>query len=416
MGTLPADDGSRTFRSLRNRNYRLFFAGQVISVPGTWMQTVGQSWLVLKLSHDSAFAVGLVTALQFVPMLLLGPVAGVMADRYDKRRMLLVTQSWLGLTAAALGAIVLAGTARLWMVYVLAIVYGLGAVMDVPTRQAFASELVGQDDLPNAVGLNSIVFNGARIIGPALAAATIAGLGIGWCFVLNALSFVAALIALGRIDAAALERSIPVPRAKRQIRDGILYAWRVPDLRSQLLLMAVFGTFAYNYPVVLPLLAKRTFAGNASTFSLLTAAMGVGAVIGAVYQARRTRLTGYTTYTMLAVSGAAAAVGAIVPSVWVLGVVMVVVGAANTTIFTNSNTLIQLRAAPEMRGRVVALRALVVLGGAPIGGPVVGALMEATNPRAGLILAAATAALCVVGYGAALRRETAAGTALTVSA
>lgn len=405
----------RTFRSLRVRNYRLFFFGQIVSVPGTWMQTVGLAWLVLKRSDDSSLAVGIVTALQFTPTLLLAAVGGVIADRFDKRRVLMLTQSWLALAAGSLGLLVLSGRDRLWMIYLLAMISGFGNVVDNPTRQSFASELVGREELVNAVGLNSMVFNSARVLGPALAAGVINVVGIGWCFVLNAVSFVAAIVALARMRPSELHRPPRVERARRLVRDGVLYAWRVPELRDNLAVMAVYATLAYNYPVVLPVLAKTTFDGDASTFALLTAAMGIGAVLGGFSQARRVDLTYRALRHALWGATAVCTLATLAPSVALIVPCFLVLGYFNTIAFTTSNTLLQIRAAPEMRGRVVALRTLTVIGGTPIGGPIVGALMQHFGARSGLVLTAATGLFCALWFGVLLTRRDALGAALSTA-
>jgi MFS family permease len=276
----------RTFASLSIRNFRWYFLGQAVSLPGTWMQAIGQSWLVLELT-GSGTAVGLVTALQFLPMLFLAPWGGVIADRFDKRRLLFLTQSTAAILAAVLGIIVVIDVVELWMVYVLVGSLGLVASIDVPARQTFIMEMVGRDSVTNAVSLNSVLVNAARIVGPAIAGALIVTVGIGACFIVNALSYCGILVALVLIRPHELSRATPQPRRRGQLREGIRYAAGERAVLVPLLMMAVVGTFAYEYHVVLPLFARFTFDGDAGTFAAMTAAMGAGAVVGGLLTASR---------------------------------------------------------------------------------------------------------------------------------
>ena len=281
---------SETFRSMRSRNYRLYFYGQLISTSGTWMQTVALAWLVLQMT-GSGFDVGLVTALQFLPMLVISSWGGVLADRLDKRRTLVVTQSGMAVCAAGLAAVTIGGVAQLWNLYLLTLASGCFNAIDNPVRQAFVSEMVGIEDLPNAVSLNSAMFNMSRIIGPALGALVIKVLGVGPCFALNAVSFVAVIAGLLMMRRDELFLGRPVLRAKGQIREGLRYVWANIELRSTILVMAVVGTLAFNFTVVLPLLAKFTFHGDATTYGLLTAIMGAGSLVGALATASWLRPT-----------------------------------------------------------------------------------------------------------------------------
>src|SRR5689334_15560666 len=280
----------QTFASLSVRNYRVFFLGMLVSATGTWMQSVAQGWLVLKLT-GSGTMVGLVTAAQFLPMLLGGVFGGVIADRFDKRRILFVSQSVLGIAAGLLAVVTLTGVVQTWMVFACALLTGCGTVIDNPTRQAFVSELVGPDKVANAVALNSAMFNAARIVGPALAGLLILIAGTGTCFAYNAVSYVAVLISLTLLRPDELHRGKPVARGKGQVRAGLRYAWHMPELRSTILLVAVVGTFALNFTVLTPLLVRFTFDAGPGTLGLLTSLMGAGSLVGALVAAARAKPT-----------------------------------------------------------------------------------------------------------------------------
>lgn len=282
--TTLSDVGRQAFSSLANPNYRRYTRGQAISLAGTWMQMIAQSWLVLELT-GSATALGTVIALQTLPTLLLGPYAGVIADRMDKRRLMIGLQAAMGVLALALGLLTITGVVTLWQVYVLALLLGIDNCFENPARQSFVLEMVGPDDLRNAVSLNSVMVNVARVVGPAIAGIVISLGGIGLCFLLNAASFVAVIVSLVRLDTAALLPSIPAPRAPGQLREGFAYVRSTPALAVPLLMMALVGCLAYEFQVVLPVLAQQTFAGDARTYGFLTAAMGLGAVVGGLYVA-----------------------------------------------------------------------------------------------------------------------------------
>jgi MFS family permease len=375
----------RTFSALGVHNFRLYFMGQVVSVSGSWMQRVAQSWLVLEITGSGA-AVGAVTAFQFLPILLLAPVGGLVADRVDKRKVMLVTQSLAGLIAATLGILVLTDTVELWMVFALALALGLVGSFDNPARNAFVMEIVGRSRLTNAVGLNSVLINSARIIGPAIGGVLIVAVGIGVCFLINSVSYLAFIAALLVMRSEDIERSEPELRRHRQLREAWRYVRTDPVLYVPLVMMGVIGLFAYEFEVVLPLLAKFTFEGGADTFGTMFAAMGVGAVGGGLYTAARgqrpTRSLVWLAYAL----GTAIAVAAVVPALWMEYVVLVFVGAAATAFLTLGNSVLQLNSAPEMRGRVVALRAVAVLGVRPIGAPVVGWIGETLGPRYALAI------------------------------
>ncbi|MHB8592761.1 MAG: MFS transporter [Acidimicrobiales bacterium] len=377
---------SSTFRSLHVRNYRLYFTAQIISVSGTWMQSVAQAWLVLRLAPPARQGVylGLVTALQFLPMLLFGTYGGLIADRVDKRRLLYGTQVSAGLLALALGLLTGAHAVYLWEVFLLATF--LGFVIDNPARQTFVVEMVGRDDLANAVSLNSVVMNSARVIGPAIGGALIAFVGLAVCFEVNAASYLAVIIGLALMRRDELHRSAVVPRAKGQLRDGLRYVWRTPALRDPLLLVAVVGTLAYNFQVVLALLAKFTFHGGAGVYSALTSLMGGGAVIGGLFIASRSRPNIHRLTAVGMVFGLLIVAVALSPVLAVALVVIVPMGALSISFIATANSTLQLQADPSMRGRVMALYAIAFLGTTPIGSPLVGWISQTTSPRVALVV------------------------------
>jgi MFS family permease len=370
----------RTFSSLRVRNYRLFFVGQSISLTGTWIQRVAQGWLVLDLT-GSGTAVGLVTALQFVPLLLLAPLGGVVADRMNKRRLLVLTQGLASLSAATLGAVVLTGVVELWMVYILAFILGVAGSIDNPTRQTFVLEMVGRNQLTNALALNSSLINAARVIGPAIAGALIITVGIGWCFVINAMSYLAVIAALYLMRADELDSAPVQPRRPGQLREGFRYVRSTPAVLTPILMMAVAGTFAYEYQVVLPLLARFTFAGDAQTYATMTSAMGVGAVAGGLYTASRQTRPAVALGRIAALLGTIQIVSALAPNLMVSLVTLVALGAVGVSFIALGNSTIQLTAAPEMRGRVMGIWAVAFLGTTPFGAPVMGWIGEQVGPR-----------------------------------
>ena len=401
--------GARTFRSLHIRNYRLFFFGQLISVTGTWMQTVAQSWLVLNLTN-SGVALGITVALQFLPMLLFGMWGGLLADRSDKRKLLIAMQVAGGLLALILYALVATDTVELWMVYVLAFGLGMVTMIDMPTRQSFVIEMVGPDEVPNAVGLNSAMFNLGRILGPTAAGITIATLGLAPAFLANAISFIPVIAGLMMMRPDELHRRERAQRRRGEVRAGVLYAWRQPTLRSTLLLVGVLGMFGFNFIVVLPLLAKFTFGGEAGLYSAFTALMSFGSLAGALVAAGRSK----PTTGML--GGAGVAFGALMlltslaPTAWVAAVLLVGVGMAMMLFMATANTTLQLNSDPAMRGRVMALYGLLFAGSTPVGGPVMGWVSEAWGPRVGLGIGGAlslAAALAAVGRIRIRRRSAA---------
>ena len=386
-----------TFRSLRIRNYRLFAAGQVVSLTGTWAQRVAQDWLVLELTDNSGVALGVVTGLQFLPVLLFGLYGGVLADRYDKRRLLIGAQAVMAVFALCLAALDLSGAVQLWHVFALAFALGLATAVDTPVRQAFVVEMVGPEDVPNAVSLNSVTFNTARIVGPALAGLAIAAVGTGWVFLANALSYAAVLLGLRAMRADQLQPSPPLAKAKGQAREGLRYVRSRPDLLVVILLVAVVGTFGLNFSVTLALVVKEVFGRGSGSYALLLSALAAGSLLGALASARRTgpprqrRLfLAALTFALLEV-----AVG-LAPSYALMVVLLVPTGAAVLTFSTTANSIVQLGSAPQVRGRVMALYILVFLGGTPLGAPLIGFVADVLGPHAGLLLGGGATALCVL--------------------
>jgi MFS family permease len=388
----PRATAARTFRSLRTRNYRLYFWGQIVSLSGTWLQSVAMSWLVLQLT-GSGLALGLVVGLQFAPMLLAGPWGGVVADRVDKRRMLLVTQSASGGLALVLGLLVVTGAIQLWMVYALAVALGVVNVVDMPTRQAFVMEMVGREDVTNAVSLNSVVVNASRVVGPAVAGLLIATVGVGVCFLANAVSYLAVIAGLMLMRAAELHRDSPAERRRGQLRDGVRYAWSTPELRTPLLMMAAVGALAYNFSIVLPLLASETFGGGPGAYGVMFSLVGVGAVVGGLVFAARGRVSGRLLAGSAVAFGLALWVATVAPTLPVELAAMVPIGAASTVFIATSNSTLQMTSKAEMRGRVMALFMMLFLGSTPIGGPLVGWVAERFGPRAALGMGAAAAVM-----------------------
>ncbi|MGW0043232.1 MFS transporter [Rhodococcus sp. NPDC003348] len=392
-----------TFSSLAVPNYRIYFGGQAVSMIGTWMQSVAQSWLVLQLT-GSGTALGSVVALQTLPVLLFGPYGGVVADRLDKRKLMIGLQTMMGLLALILGVLTVTDTVELWHVYVLAFLLGLNNSFENPARQSFVLEMVGPEDLRNAVSLNSVLVNAARAIGPAIAGLVIATGGLGICFLLNALSFVAVVASLVRLDVAALRPSPPAPREPGQLREGLSYVARTPGLLVPLLMMALVGCLAYEFQVVLPVLARDTFGGDASVYGFMTAAMGVGAVLGGLFVAARGRTGIPALIASAALFGVVIGAAALAPTLWLALVLLVCVGAASVGFLSVGNSTLQLEAAPHMRGRVMALWSVAFLGSTPVGGPIAGAVAEHFGGRVGLLMGA-VACLVAAGLGTLVVRR-----------
>jgi MFS family permease len=376
----------RTFRALTVRNYRLYFTGQVISVSGTWMQMVAQTYLILFRLHGTGVDVAIASGLQFVPLLLFGPFGGLIADRLNKRKVLYATQSSAAVLALTLGLLVSLHAIHLWQVFLLASFLGVVNLFDNPARQTFVSEMVERDLLPNAVSLNSVVMNSARVIGPAIGGVLILTLGVATCFIVNAASYIAVIVALSLMRERELYSSPGVGRKKGQVREGLRYVWSTGDLRSPLISMAIVGIFAFNFTVTLPLLAKFTFHGGAGLYSSFLAAMGAGAVVGGLFTAHRsspsTRLLAFIGLFF----GAAIVAVALAPTTLLAIFFLVPMGAASIAFIATNNSTLQLRADPAMRGRVMSLNAIAFLGSTPIGAPLVGYISDISNPRVSLVV------------------------------
>ena len=411
------------FRSLKIRNFRLFFYGQLISQIGNWITLIAQTLLVLELT-DSGVALGLLAAVQFGPILIFGAFSGLIADRSDKRKLLITVQTFAMVQSFVLGALAFMDSPPVWAIYVVAGFGGLATAFDNPARRSFVVEMVPEAEVTNAVSLNSALMTGARIVGPALGGLLVASLGYGWAFWADGLTYVAVIAGLRLIDPTKL-RSAPVQeRGKGQIRAGLRYAMSMPDLRVPLIMMALIGTLAFNFSTVLPLFTTRDLGGSDLTFSLLMSVVSVGSLAGALAAARRKDLS------VDLVSGGAVAFGismlllALSPNQPVAFAVGVIVGVTSITFMTTSTAIVQLRANASMRGRVLALQAIVFLGSTPIGGPIVGAISEHFGARWALGLGA-LAAMAAGAYGltsvrraqrVALTEDVAAGVAADVAA
>lgn len=377
----------RSFDSLQVPNYRRYFTGQVVSLSGNWMQTVAEVWLILSLT-GSGFAVGITTALQFLPILLAGAWGGALADRFSKRKLLIFTQGAMMLPPLVLFAVTLSGAVQPWMVFALVFVRGSLNAVDNPARQAFVMEMVGPERIVNAVSLNSVIVHSARIAGPALAGVLIATLGVAPCFGLNAATFLVMIWALWSMDGDRLTAPPRADRGKRGVMEAVRYVRATPELGVPLMLMAVVGTLGLNFHVVLPLLARLTFEGGATSYAVLVSAMGVGSVIGALVTGARGQTgLGVIAFSALAFGGMAMT-AAVMPSLAMEIPVLAMLGAASVTFAAAINSTLQLVVSPEMRGRVMALYTVVFLGSTPIGGPLVGWISEAYDPRWALAMAA----------------------------
>ena len=403
--------GRVTFAALSIPNYRRYYSGQAISMIGTWMQMTAQAWLVLRLTHSSSTVLGVIVALQTLPVLVLGPYGGVIADRVDKRRLMIALQSAMGLQALALGLLTLTGVVQVWEIGLLAALLGLNNAFENPARQSFMMEMIGPEHLRNAVSLNSVLVNVARSIGPAVAGILIATVGEGVCFLANAASFVAVVFSLTTMDGHQLSPSTPTPSARGQLREGLRYVRSTPALATPLLMMGLVGCLTYEFQVSLPVMADRGLRVGATGFGFMTAAMGVGAVFGGLLVAARGK-TGLRPLVVAAFGfGVAMALAALAPSLAFELVALAIVGAGSITFMSTGNSTLQLEAAPEMRGRVMSLWFVAFQGSTPIGGPIIGATMAALGPRAGLGVGAATAVLVACAGLLALRRLTLPGSA-----
>ena len=395
----------RTFGSLDTYNYRLFFAGELVSYIGSWMQTMAEAWLVLTLT-GSGVAVGATFACRFAPVLLFGFWGGIVADRFERRKVMIVTQSLMAVLAVILWVIVATGVVQAWMIFALAIALGCVTVVDEPARHAFVEEMVGADKLPNAIALNGAVGNSARITGPAIAGLLIASVGTAWVFFVNAVSFfavVAALLAMRRSEL----RELHITHGRPKAREGLAYAWSLRPIRATIVLVGVVGTLVYNFPTFLTLLAHDTFGGGAALAGFLMAVLGIGTVIGALTAASRAHPTGRTVVGAAALLGASMVVLAFLQARAAVELALIPVGALAVFFGTTSNAHMQIWSEPQRRGRVMSIYMMLTLGSTVVGGPFVGWVCQEWSPRAGLGLAGAATALAALGvslpFGARLR-------------
>lgn len=386
---------NKTFSSLAVRNFRLYFFGQIISLSGTWMQTVAQSWLVLKLTN-SGTALGVVTALQFLPILFFAPVAGLMADRLSKRNLLYFSQSFAGLLALTLGILVATNLVRLWMVDILALGLGFANAIDNPTRQVFYHEMVGKDKIQNAVSLNATLQSITRVSGPALAGILIATVGLAPCFFINAASFAAVLVALFLMREKELFRVPLAIRAKGQLREGFRYVASEPVIRNTLLMLALVGIFTYEFFVTFPLIAKFTLHGGAGTYAVMTTILGLGSSIGGLFAAtRRKNLPKMLIFSCL-LFGLATLVFSVLPNLVLMLAAIFFVGVFSVSFISFTNTTLQMETKLELRGRVMSLWTVAFLGSTAVGGPIIGWIGEHAGPRWGLAVGGFVAVLAAV--------------------
>jgi MFS family permease len=389
--------------SLKIRNYRLFFMGQVVSNTGTWMQRIAQDWLVLSLTGSSA-AVGITTALQFLPMLLFGLYGGVLVDRLPKRPTLLCTQSVMALTGLALAGLTLSGHVQVWHVYLAAFVMGLATVLDNPARQTFVSEMVGPKQLQNAVSLNSANFQSARLIGPAVAGVMITSVGTGWAFLANGLSFAAPITGLLLMRARELHVVERAPRGKGQLREGLRYVAGQPGLIWPIVLVGFIGTFGFNFPVWLSAYADDVFHAGAGAYSLFNTVMAVGSLVGALLAARRGTARLRLLIAAAAAFGALEIVASVAPEYWLFALLMAPIGVFGLTVNVTANTTVQMGTDPAMRGRVMSLFMMVFVGGTPLGAPLVGWMTDTWGARAGFAVGGAVSLVAAVTIGLLLAR------------
>jgi len=388
---------SKAFRALENFNFRLWTAGGLVSNIGTWMQRVAQDWIVLtQLTHHDATAVGIVTGLQFAPQLLLLPWSGLAADRFNQRKLLMLTQASMGVLAAALGILTISGHVRLWHVYVFAFVFGAAAALDAPVRQTFVGELVGDEHLPNAVALNSTSFVVGQMIGPAVAGLVIAKIGTGWAFLLNGLSFGAVLLSMYLLRVHQLRTNARASRGRGGFIEGLRYVWARPDLRSILVMLFLIGTFGLNFPIFISTMAVNVFHADARGFGLLSSMMAIGTISGALLAAGRDMPNFGTLLLSSGVFGIGCTLAAFSPGYWWFAAALAVSGASILTFTNATNSMMQLSTKPHMRGRVMATRVGVGLGGTAMGAPIVGWIANHFSPRWSLGTAAVSAFLAAL--------------------
>jgi len=395
----------QTFSSLKNKNYRLYIIGQAISTVGTFMQMIAQPWLVLQLTN-SGTALGLVLALQYLPILLLSPWGGLLVDRYPKRKILFFTQIALGILSFALGILVATNTVQLWMVYALALGFGLVTMIDTPARQAFIVEMVGKEELKNAITFYNSLLNLARVIGPAIAGILISTVGIMLCFIINGITYAAVVIVLLMMNPKELLAAPPVKEAKGQIIKGFRYVYSSVVLMNTLIMLGIIGTLTYEFTVSLPLIAQFTFNGGAGAYAELTAALGLGSIIGGLFTASLKKTSNQTMVGAAFLFGLSIIVASFMPSLGLMMLAMLLVGAFSMVYATLATLTLQLESAPEMQGRVLALWSIAFLGSTTIGAPAIGWIGENIGPRWGLAVGGVAALIAgAIGF-LAFRKDT----------
>lgn len=383
----------RTFHAVsHSRNFRLFFMGQAVSVTGTWVQSVASAWLVLQLTNASGVALGIQAALNFGPILFIGPFAGLLADRRNKRSILIATQTAFGVLAVALWALVATDVVTLWMVYALSFLQGVVTAVDNPARQSFYAEMVEPKELTNAVSLNAAIMTGTRIVGPAVAGLLIAAIGLAPCFLLNGLSYLGVIGGLWMMRQDELRRTI-AERRKGQLREGLSYAWKTPQLRDPLIWMAVVYMFSFNFSILFPLMTKRVFGGGPGLLGTLLSVMGIGSLLGALLMTRQRSPNSRRLAVASVAFGAATVMVAVAPTLWSELALLVPMGFASMVFMITGNSTLQLHSRPEMRGRVMSLYGMVFLGGTPIGAPIAGWVAEHFGARTALGMGAVVAVL-----------------------
>jgi MFS family permease len=385
------------FRSLAGYNYRVWSAGAIVSNIGTWMQRTAQDWLVLtQLTHNDAFAVGIVMALQFGPQLLLLPITGLAADRFSQRKILMTTQASMGILGLLLGVLTVTNLVQLWHVYVFALLLGCAAAFDSPARQTFVSELVGRRNLSNAVALNSASFSVARMIGPAVAGVLMAIIGTGWVFLINAVTFGAVLASLMMLRTGDLRTMPRAMRRRGNLAEGFRYVWKRPDILVILVMISLIGTFGLNFPIFISTMAKVELHAGAAEFGVLSSIMAIGSVTGALLSANRESPRMRYLFVAVAAFGAFCAAAAVMPSFWLFALALIPIGVAAQTFMTTANGAVQLGTDAAVRGRVMAIYMAIFMGGTPIGAPIVGWVANQFGPRWGLGVAAASGVAAVL--------------------
>jgi MFS family permease len=395
-----------TFESLHVRNFRLFFSGQLISQIGNWLTLIAQALLVLKLT-DSGFALGLLAACQFGPVLVLGAWAGLVADRSDKRKLLMIVQSFAMVQSFALAAIAFTDNAPIAAIYVVAVLGGIATAFDNPARRAYVVEMVPEANVQNAVSLNSALMTGSRVVGPALAGLLITTVGYGWTFAADGISYLAVILGLFMMRTSENRPHIVTPRGKGQVREGLRYVRTMPELFVPMVMMAIVGTFAFNFQTVMPLLVKRTLHGNDRTFTLIYSVISIGSLVGALMSARRSSVNVRHIIWSAYGFGASMLLLAVTPNVWFTYPIGILVGFSSIAFMTTSTAIVQLRSDPSMRGRVLALQAMVFLGSTPIGGPILGYVCQHFGARSGVAIGGVSAIIAgVYGIHAVKVKET----------